>query len=148
MKNIKLTKGLVANIDDTDFDSVSELKWCAINCRGILYAATNIRRGKGYRTVLMHRWLLGEPTKIVDHVDGNSLNNQRENLRTVTHGENIRNNKNRRNNSPTLGTTLQKSSGKYIAQVYSNRVNKYLGLFTTRELARDAVISYETRNAL
>jgi hypothetical protein len=84
MKEIPLTQGRVALVDDADFEAVSKHKWSYSDG----YAAARI----GGRRVSMHRWLMGEPRrKEVDHVDGNRANNQRHNLRVCTRLQNLMN---------------------------------------------------------
>jgi len=86
MKEIELTQGQVAIVDDEDFEWLSQYKWFAHkNPRGSgFYAETKIKR----KTVKMHRLIL----KIINsgddvcgfHFDGNGLNNTRENLSSAT----------------------------------------------------------------
>ncbi len=94
MREIALTQGKVALVSDEDYADLSLYKWC-VSAQGRkgqnkLYA---IRRHKG-RKIWMHRLIMGlnEPFSkygnVVDHMDGNGLNNQRENLRVVSHVEN------------------------------------------------------------
>lgn len=99
MKEIKLTKGLVAWVDDEDFERVNALKWCAsIESRGTkVYAVRWQKREDGtpYK-VRMHRFILDlppgslTPDLVVDHLDGNSLNNCRDNLEKITQAENMK----------------------------------------------------------
>jgi hypothetical protein len=98
VKEIALTKNQIAFVSDEDFERVSQHKWQASDCgrwKGYekFYAVTKIyyQGGGGkYRRVYMHRFIL-EPIPVgmvVDHIDGNSLNNLRTNLRIVTVGQN------------------------------------------------------------
>lgn len=99
MKKIKLTQGKVALVSNEDFARVNSFKWYASKeSRGKKYYA--IRRetiAKGRRVkIRMHRFILGLPPgildpeeRVVDHLDRNSLNNQRENLEIVSQFENM-----------------------------------------------------------
>ncbi len=89
--SIPLTKGLVALVDDEDAERVLRHKWCVLSGKHskTSYAFTNIKRGT---TALMHRMILGAPAgRLIDHIDGNGLNNTRANLRFVTQRQNLAN---------------------------------------------------------
>lgn len=94
MMQIPLTKGLVALVDDDDYDFLMQWKWCASDCsRGLgtkFYAVTQIRTFEYKRKrIYMHRVIMGEPLNLcVDHINGDSLDNRKENLRSVTVSEN------------------------------------------------------------
>lgn len=82
-------------IDEADFEIVSEFPgtWHACKDRNTFYAQTDIRDANGKRkTVKMQRVILNPPADMqVDHKNHNGLDNRRENIRIVTHGENQRN---------------------------------------------------------
>lgn len=88
MREIPVKGGYVALVDDSDYERVAAHKWTYLKAKGSLtiYARTSIAR----RTVYMHRFILGEPQGlVVDHEDGNGLNNQRSNLVPKTHQANV-----------------------------------------------------------
>ncbi len=89
MATINLTKNLIAVIDDADLASVSNHKWTAVIGKGTAYARSFINGD----TVQLHRFLLGKipAGMVVDHINGDGLDNRRENLRVVTNSENLRN---------------------------------------------------------
>lgn len=90
MKKIPLTQGKFALVDDANLEWLNQWKWYAGKNRasGIFYAKRSAKRGK----ILMHRAILNaKPKQEVDHRDGNSLNNCRDNLRFVTAGQNAMN---------------------------------------------------------
>ena len=97
MKELPLSKGKVALVDDDDYPLLVTKKWHVRNCKGHLYAAhtecTPMTNGERATSKLyMHRFLLHPLYKMqVDHIDGNGLNNQRSNLRVVTHRQNAQN---------------------------------------------------------
>lgn len=112
MKEIKLTQGYVAFVDDEDFEYLNQWKWHAFNSRGILYATSYFcaRNKQAYR--FMHRTIMDTPKNmVVDHIDHNGLNNQRSNLRNCTRSQNG-SNRHSSGRSGYLGVTY---NGKYIS---------------------------------
>lgn len=71
---------------------------------------------------------------LIDHIDGNNLNNKRNNLRLATKNENARNCRMRKHGYGVKGVTLRKD-GKWEAQITVNRINIRLGTFMTKGLA-------------
>lgn len=95
MKKIKLSKGLFALVSDEDFERVNEFKWCASHeSRGTKHYAIRRVTVDGKRVkIRMHREVMGlnnESPLVVDHLDGDGLDNRRENLEVVTQTENMR----------------------------------------------------------
>lgn len=83
MKEIKLTQGQVALVDDEDFEFLSQWNWAAFKHRNDYYAI----RKKAPR--LMHRLIMkAEPGLQIDHIDHNGLNNQKVNLRRCNNSQN------------------------------------------------------------
>src|SRR3972149_1771950 len=106
MREITLTRGYVALVDDDDFSSLSTFKWFAKQNRDLaVYAARSV----GSRTIWMHRIIMDAPTGIlVDHINGNGLDNRRSNLRLATHRENCQNRRQRRDSASRFkGVTFQ-----------------------------------------
>src|SRR5690606_1175342 len=96
-KRIPLTKGMFTLIDDADCERVNLHKWRAHRSRNTWYA---VRNGPGRKMIFLHRFISDAPEGlIVDHVNGDGLDNRRENLRLCTHAENARNRQTNRNNT-------------------------------------------------
>lgn len=93
MREIPLTKGYIALVDDEDYEGLAGYKWQATvkkrNSR--LIYAQRVETCQGKQTAIwMHRVILGAPKGMeVDHRNGNGLDNQRGNLRLATHAQNI-----------------------------------------------------------
>lgn len=131
MKEIPLTQGKVALIDDEDFEAVSAVKWYAQHNR-VLYAAS--KRG---RIVYMHRLILGAPPGVqVDHINGDGLDNRRANLRLCSNSQNHANLRKRTETSSRFkGVYWNKARRKWHAQIKANQRTFYLGLFDSEEAA-------------
>lgn len=114
MREIELTQGRVALVDDGDFADLMPYSWYANKRHGAWYAGTNIKNSYGkYRGVQMHRFLLNPSSlMVVDHIDGDGLNNQRSNIRVCTQSENMMNQAGKRAISGYKGVTTNGSGWK------------------------------------
>jgi HNH endonuclease len=143
---IPLTRGQHTIVDDEDFDWLTQWKWQAKwnTCTRSFYAVHSIKTGKGVTKFAMHRIIM-EPLKgfEVDHVNNNTLDNRRKNLRICTKGENQRNRRGPtlKNGSGFLGVSWNKEKRKWVAQIRVDHCSHYLGCFDSKEEAariRDA----------
>ncbi len=149
MREIELTKGFKAMVDDCDHSYLSQYKWQVLtNTRKtkITYVASVGLWNKFIKTTdrfLMHRLIMGvtDPKVQIDHKDGNSLNNQRENLRVCDNSQNNRNKE--KINMPTTskykGVSWDRSRNKWCAKIKFNNKSVYLGRF---EFEEEAGIAY------
>lgn len=145
-KEIPLTRGQVAIVDAADYEWLSQFKWYAVapngkHKDGKFYAVRHVFRDDGKRTLLkMHREILGaEPGVDVDHVDGNTLNNQRDNLRLCNRQQNTFNSRGQKNSvSKYKGVSWHKHTRKWFAQIGVNGKNIFLGYYDTPEEAARA----------
>lgn len=143
MREIELTKGFVAVVDDFDFDRVmSAGSWCASVTPRTVYALRGIPKpGGGRTTIRLHNFVTG--WRFVDHINGNGLDNQRSNLResdAVTNGCNVGPKSN--NTSGFKGVTWDRRSRRWRAQIQSGGTNHYLGDFTE---AAEAARAYDAK---
>ena len=133
MKQIQLTRGKFALVDDSDFEAMSALKWYATEIYNTFYAVRVVTEENGKRKmVYMHRLIIGAACDglQVDHVDMNGLNNQRNNLRACTRSENQRNRAIDRNNTSGFkGVSWDKKRGKWRAYIRLNGKEMFLGRF-------------------
>jgi hypothetical protein len=141
VKEIPLTRGKVALVDEEDYEWLMGWKWYAAKGHRSWYAARNARveemvNGKR-RAIYMHREILQPPDGMdTDHRNGNGLDNQRYNLRVCTHPQNMRNQKPHINTlSPFKGVDRDKRTGKWRARVQDGGQRISLGLFDTEEQA-------------
>ena len=150
MQLVPLTQGKFAQIDDSDADIVLAHKWFAVWDGWNWYAARK-HRGKQQR---LHNFLLNPPAGvIVDHWDGNGLNNQRQNLRLSTGSQNIHRMRAKQpHTSKFKGVSWRKSHSKWVAQIHGNGQVVYLGLFEDEQEAAQvydsAAVRFFGENAL
>jgi len=135
MKEVELTKGYKALVDDEDFDRVNQFKWsaCVQNRKGgtiVVYALRHSRTEP--KTTKLHRFILGvtDINVDVDHCNHNTLDCQKKNLRLCTHGQNVANRmKYKIRSSKFKGVHWDKDSSKWRAQIQVRGVGKSLGRY-------------------
>jgi len=142
VREIPLTKGQVALVDDDDFDDLMRFSWHAkwdAHTRGF-YAARGEKVNGRMVTIRMHRQLLRAlPGTEGDHVDHDGLNNQRSNLRIATQQQNACNKRLRSDNRWGIrGVRATRSGKRWQAQIRAHGVLTYLGRFDTAEQAARA----------
>ena len=140
VKEIPLTKGYVALVDDCDYDQLAIYNWHVLMTRNTVYAVRGVGpRGK-QRAVLMHRTIMGPAAHLeVDHIDGDGVNNQRHNLRICTHQQNMQA---RRKHVPTAsafrGVSPLAARGKWVAYIFHNGAQRHIGVFQSEAAAAHA----------
>lgn len=136
---IELSRGMVAIIDDEDYDLVSQNKWCVTknNYGSGLHTwyATRKSNDRSHNEY-MHRIIMGvvDSRQWVDHVDGNGLNNRRENLRLASATQNHANSRlTSSSRTGYKGVTYReyKRGITYVAQIKYDRVTHFIGHFDT-----------------
>lgn len=138
---VPLTQGKVGLVDPVDADLIS-LKWYAYRHRQTWY----VRRGGGSHRATLHRLILsrmlGRPltsTEMVDHINGNGLDNRRENLRLATASQNQQNRGKQQNNTCGVkGVYWDKQHKRWRARIWCNGQSIHIGFFTTLEEAAAA----------
>lgn len=142
MIEIPLTKSYVAIVDDEDSD-LAAFSWQAdVGRSGSVYARRGIGGSTKHPLLRMHRVvlerILEQPIPkgyMVDHIDGNGLNNSRSNLRLATRAQNTYNSKTR----STCGFKgVTRCWRKWKAQIRQGSELIYLGLYDTPEEAHEA----------
>ena len=141
MKQIELTQGQYALVDDKDYEWLNQYKWYACKERpGNFYAVRNSSGANGKRhTIKMHRQLLGleyGDKREGDHWDHNTLNNCRNNIRICTHKQNGMNRKPDRNTSSRYrGVSWNTWAKKWVAQTTIDGERTHLGYYNDEEIA-------------
>lgn len=145
---ITLTRGYEVIIDADDVSLVAGRNWCAKVAKGkSIYAQRADRSGGKWRTVLMHRILMGEPDGFdVDHIDGNGMNNRRKNLRLATSSQNACNRRTLLGKASLYkGVVWHMGESKWHARIKMHGVSRHLGLFDTQEAAHAAYCDASTQ---
>jgi len=131
MKNVPLSQGFAASVDDADYDRVSAHKWSATKVKNTVYGIRKIRTAEGRTTSqLLHRFIMAvtDPEIHVDHEDHNGLNCQRYNLRKCVRGENDGNRKKTGGSSQYKGVSWSKGKGMWRACIQIGKT-VHLGYF-------------------
>lgn len=144
MREIPLTQGQVALVDDEDYKKLSKYKWFAIKYQVDNFYAARQTPGHNGKLIRMHRQILDfiPAGHEVDHFNGNSLDNRKENLRVVTHRQNMQN-KHINTSSKYPGVYWDKHAEKWHTQIRINGKRESLGYYESEEAAfvayRDAI---------
>jgi len=126
IRYIPLTRGKYAIVDAADYEQLNRHKWCASFTGKRFYA---YRKDHG-RSTLMHRVLTNCPAgMVVDHIDGNGLNNRRSNLRVCTPTQNVRNCGPIRKSSKFKGVCYNKRWGQWVVWIRYDGRNIFVGRF-------------------
>ena len=129
-------RGMVAIIDDEDFESVAKYNWHATKGWNTFYARRNSIDGEIY----LHRFIMNfSPGIKVDHKDGNGLNCVRDNLRKATQSQNGSNRgKGKNNTSGYKGVTWDNLNKKWKSQISYCGKHKYIGEYDDLIVAAQA----------
>ena len=152
MKTIGLSNGMVAIVDDEDYERLLAYTWWAeIDTRtDVVYARgkrrignTGSKRGvvRDNPKVRMHQVVMQahDPSHEIDHVDHNGLNNQKFNLRLATRKEQTHNTRGRFRARRSLFKGVEKAGAKWRARIRINGKSLHLGCF---ESQHDAALAY------
>jgi hypothetical protein len=146
MKEIPLTKGFVAIVDDEDFEWVSQTSWIyAGNGRGTHYAGRWVSKDGKRKFLRLHREVIvkafGDAGQFeVDHINRNGLDNRRENLRMASRKENLMNRSDyRTNKSGVKGVYWVPHCRKWEASLTVDGAKQYYGLFSNKDDAANEI---------
>ena len=140
---IPLTRGQRALVDEDDYDRLSSFKWMALKdphgesryCAGRTVTVAPWVKS----LILMHREVLGvgpEEKRVVDHINGDPLDNRKSNLRLATLSQNCRNSVRPKNNTSGFkGVDFNKDSQLWRARIHTDEGRVHLGYFDAPEKA-------------
>lgn len=144
MKEIELTQGQVAIVDDEDYEYLSQWKWHLHNAYGGGMYARRSSSPPNKSSIYMHRVIMkAKKENLVDHIDGNGLNNLRGNLRLCNHAENSRNRKKNKNNTVGYkGVSFDKSHNIFRVDISVEGKRVFVGNYKKQE---EAALAYDKK---
>lgn len=144
MKKIPLNKGKISEfviVDDEDFDFLSQWNWTIRRMATVNYArrteTTLVNGRRKNKTIHMHRVVLKlhDDTLIVDHVNGDGLDNRKCNVRACTYSQN---HQNRHKSRQARKGVRQSSANRWQARIVVNGNEMHLGSFRSENEAAKA----------
>lgn len=134
MKEIPLTRGMVALVDDDDFDYLNQWKWSFDEYARRTDYSTGVKK-----TIRMHREIVkAGHGDIIDHIDGNRVNNQKTNLRIVSMARNNQNRSRISGKALPKGVRDNKKGVSWMATIGVDGKKLYLGTFRSINDAHEA----------
>lgn len=146
MKLIELSAGQFTKVDDEDFMALSNFAWSSIKKISGFYAVRQSSILDGSRRMYLHREIMpAPPGMVVDHINHDTLDNRKGNLRLCTSGQNNSHRKGAQKNSKSgiRGVFWHKLAGKWRAGIRVNGRTIHLGLFVNKS---DAAAAYAAAN--
>ena len=137
MKEIKMTQNMVVVVDERDYEELSKYKWRSDGKYAI--RISSLKLGKR-RKIYMHVQIMGKIEGLeIDHINGNKLDNRRENLRHVTTAQNQQNARGKGGTSKYRGVCWNVNAKKWLAQIRINGEANYIGIYFSE---KDAALEY------
>lgn len=145
MKTIPLTQGKFVIVDDADYEKVRGLKWHASKMGKGFYVCRNVCIGGKQAKIRLHRVITNCPPGLeVNHINGDGLDNRRENLQTCTPQQQqfAFRRKKKGASSEYRGVSWHKPGKRWCANIRYNDKLIYLGLF---DVEADAARTYDAK---
>lgn len=131
---ITLTQGKYAVVDEDDYEKLSKHKWFATKDKKTFYARRMMVGAQGRRMVMMHRVILNYYGKMqIDHINGNGLDNRKENIRICTPSQNQRNRNKSANKTSIYKGVSRTKYGTWHAYFRYNGKQINLGAYNKEE---------------
>lgn len=132
MRELNLSRGKVALVDDEDYEHLNQWKWSA------LYTCKNWYAARSGSKILLHRIIIqAQAGQFVDHRDRNGLNCQKNNLRFCTRSQNQMNRYCAHGKSKFKGVWFRLDTLKWQAEIRFNHKRVSLGCYFTEEEAAE-----------
>jgi len=139
MKEIILSKGYVALVDDEDFENLNIYKWTYTHG----YARRDTGTGINRKRIYLHRAIMGNTGIQIDHINGNRLDCRKSNLRFCTNLQNQYNRgTNKNGTSKYKGVCWITKQNRWRAQIKQSSKNFYIGNFVNEI---DAALAYDIK---
>jgi hypothetical protein len=137
VKKISLTQNKFAIVDNEDFELLNQFRWHAIKSKYTFYAQRDTKVNEKRIHIKMHHCIIGKPPKgkVIDHINGNGLDNRVENLRIVTQRKNMQNILSKTFSSKYPGVYRDRKVERWAAHIKVNGIEKYLGSYESEEAA-------------
>lgn len=134
---VPLTRGYVAIIDAADVPLVDGSNWSSHITTSTVYAQRSKKTGGKREFIRMHRLILEVPSgMVIDHINGNGLDNRRSNLRIATVSQNLQNQRrNSANTSGFKGVAWCNRTGRWQSKIKLMQTQYHLGRYDTPEEA-------------
>ena len=134
-KEAKVYKGYIALVDNEDFERINKFNWCVYHSprTNSLYARRTIKNGNKTSHEFMHHTIMPDfKGTSVDHLNNNTLDNRKSNLKFVTIQQRAwSKGPQRYGSSKFKGVSYFKRDRKWQAIIKINKKDKYIGLFET-----------------
>lgn len=134
---IELTQGKFAKVSDHRYSKLIQYSWCAQKIKSRWYAVAYLGKINGkYTNIFMHNFIMRDADYLVDHIDGDGLNNQDENLRYCNQSQNNMNSRKRKNTSSKYkGVCSYKAYKKWQTRIVVNKKVINIGYFSDEVVA-------------
>lgn len=136
-----IISGRCVVVDPEDAHLLEAYPWYVAGHRNTEYVITHRTIDGVDKPVRLHRLIMGEPKgKIIDHINGDGLDNRKSNLRLCTVAENCRNARRYRHSKSKYKGISPTPSGRWQAKIHVNRRQITLGRFDSEA---DAARAYD-----